>query len=391
MKFTTLLFVFLLAIVFACESVKNNAQEEQLSGAMLVQTGNIVFKADSVTSYRNSYYDVISYDGKECLGLVNKNDNSLRFYNIQNKKQIKKIEFPREGPQGLTDLRAFIYRNPDSLFVFDNYGKKVLLVDFNGNLKKEYSIENEKGERLYAFARRLLSMETRPVFVKNKIYMYGFKKYNLFNPSELFEECDLEIEIDLEKETFRYIPIRYPDIYHENSYFITYSRTFDFTKNEFILSFGIDENIWTFNPEDLAKEKFSAKSQHIGKISPIDETALKSGAGSIEQYVVETPAYGLLIYDKYRDVYYRFAYHGVAFKNSDREFNTIENSSFSIVVLDKKKKKIGETYFEKEKYDFHGSFVASDGLYISTANRNNPELDEDKIAFARFTLESGEE
>jgi len=99
------------------------------------------------------------------------------------------------------------------------------------------------------------------------------------------------------------------------------------------------------------------------------------------------PKYHNIMYDKYRDVYYRIAEFPYEFKANESPFDDPKGREFSVIIFDKDFNIIGETKFPGNKYFYKMSFVGRDGLYISENNLANPEFDENKLVFACFTLE----
>lgn len=103
----------------------------------------------------------------------------------------------------------------------------------------------------------------------------------------------------------------------------------------------------------------------------------------------EKAKYWHLMYDKYRDVYYRFAEMPCELADNEDPYDNFAPRAreFSVIVLNKDFRIIGETKFPGNKYFYKMSFVGRDSLYISENNLANPEFDEDKLVFACFKLE----
>lgn len=98
--------------------------------------------------------------------------------------------------------------------------------------------------------------------------------------------------------------------------------------------------------------------------------------------------YGSLIYDKYRNVYCRFAYPEVEL---DPKVNWFKRSffgrkKFSVIILDHNFNIIGETLFPEEIYNSYVYFVHEDGLYISDNYQINNDQSEDIVSFVCFDL-----
>jgi hypothetical protein len=97
------------------------------------------------------------------------------------------------------------------------------------------------------------------------------------------------------------------------------------------------------------------------------------------------------MYDKYRNVYYRFVEHPCELAKDEGYMDEPKAREFSVIILDKDFQIIGETKFPGNKYFIRMSFVGRDGLYISENNLANPDFDEDKLVFACFKLEDVKE
>ena len=103
----------------------------------------------------------------------------------------------------------------------------------------------------------------------------------------------------------------------------------------------------------------------------------------------ERSNYGNLLYDKYRDVYYRIAFPQTEIE--DKQINTMElmrygRKVFSIIILDNQFNIIGETLFPAYTYNSNLIFIREDGIYISNSHFMNPEFSDDILSFHKFEL-----
>lgn len=102
---------------------------------------------------------------------------------------------------------------------------------------------------------------------------------------------------------------------------------------------------------------------------------------------IETAKYGNLIHDPYRNVYYRFAFQDTPLEaDEDLQVASVFRKNFSIIILNKDYKVIGEYFSPNNLYLPSLFFVAKDGLYISSNHVKNPDFSEDRLVFKRFTL-----
>jgi hypothetical protein len=100
------------------------------------------------------------------------------------------------------------------------------------------------------------------------------------------------------------------------------------------------------------------------------------------QYMNTSSRYDNLIYDAYRNLYYRFAYPTLDLTDLN-EIQRLRTSPgpFVIMVLDDELNVLGETYFEAGRYLPTNFFIHQDGLYISINHPDNPANEEDMFKF----------
>lgn len=103
----------------------------------------------------------------------------------------------------------------------------------------------------------------------------------------------------------------------------------------------------------------------------------------------ELPFYGDVVYDRFREVYYRIAYprEDLELTESFVDLWQSGRSRFSVIVLDKDFQIIGETMLPANRYRSDLYYVASDGFYISDSHYKSPDYDEDSLGFRRFVVD----
>jgi hypothetical protein len=141
-----------------------------------------------------------------------------------------------------------------------------------------------------------------------------------------------------------------------------FSREFD--GRRFIYSFYGNEDIVVASIDHQTIEKRNAKSRHIDKIIFREVPHNPQTGTKLER---EIAAYGDLIYDKYREVYYRFAYPETVL-DPDRSYLKsfhFGRKKFSVIILDRDLNIIGETLFPEGIFNSYVYFVHKNGLYIS--------------------------
>jgi hypothetical protein len=150
------------------------------------------------------------------------------------------------------------------------------------------------------------------------------------------------------------------------------------------MNFASDHNLWEADGHSSPISHL-VKSKYLDVISsfkPIDD--FNESIVANQQNLIENPFYFALEYSENEDVYYRFVYLGVHYLNENGDINTYQDSNYSIMKLDNKFQVIDEVFIPKGKYNFNIFFTTAAGLFLSTANMNNPDLDEDTMVFHKI-------
>jgi len=208
---------------------------------------------------------------------------------------------------------------------------------------------------------------------------------NQNKPNQFFRiPLGANYDIKLEKMTVNFI--KYPDIYqHGEKWGFYHSQSSQCVNNkaEIIVSFPLDPNVYVYNKNgNMVKVVNAPCSYFLGKITPFEHP------GEEEKYSYNEDKYEQIIYDKYRDIYYRFATKGVAGKipvSSEMLYKGLFKPLY-IIILDKNLSKIGEVELPENSYYFLNSFVSTDGLYISNSHPNNSNKSENQLTFSCYQL-----
>ena len=134
-------------------------------------------------------------------------------------------------------------------------------------------------------------------------------------------------------------------------------------------------------------EKKKAKSKYLDNV-----TVFRSNEEDFQRMVkaqCEHASYGKIVYDKYRDVYYRFAYPPCDASDYSGDYVELLRSgrkSFAILILDNQLNVVGETSFPAYTYNSNLSFILEDGLYVSLNHIKNPDYSDDILRFQKLEL-----
>ena len=381
--FITALFVL---IFMSCQSAKKNNTERQ-NEVELVAEKQLVFPLDEQTYYLSKSMFQFEENGKEYLHFENtrKSLYNIVIFDIENRQIAKQIPLHKTGPNGLP---AVFGSRPSP-------GAQYILVAQN-NISRISSI-NDKGEviRNYNFqtpesqftSLHLGSYYNTPGFVKDSCL---FLKIGIPKPDmkrEDWPKTHMFASLDLRTGKVKWVPIFYPPIFKEEYENIDggygFSYDYNYKENRLICGFfGYDSVLGT---DDLKHIRwYNAKSRYLKSMRPKLGNAM-AGINSIIEFC-ETPKYWHIMYDKYRDVYYRFAEMPYKLAPNESPYDEPKGKEFSVIVLNEDFEIIGETKFPGKKYFYKMSFVGREGLYISENNLENPQFDENKLVFTCFKI-----
>ena len=145
--------------------------------------------------------------------------------------------------------------------------------------------------------------------------------------------------------------------------------------------------------QEKVTNKVKVKSDYINSLHYVNELPRTHEEALINR--LSHDIYGIVLYDKYRDCFYRFFYPGYT---DDEEYPIdklwmLRNSRpfIGVMVLDKDLNILGEHIFDK--FQVHTSsnvFVGEEGLYLSLNNKNSPDYDEDHLRYMVVRFDVGE-
>lgn len=344
------------------------------------------FELDNDTYY-NAFYLYVFKDslGQEYLSFLNYRTNQILFYDFSSCQLLFKTELAHEGPHGVSRISGYYIKDWNNIYI-SSYGISGLIrIDTAGLVcqKIPYGKTNEGYEIVPSYdpsSRPYIP----PIFIDSKIYITQKAVDRLYTATQ----TPISVVIDTLNKSFIQCPFFYGDIltkdYLNKSGDTRFSRDYD--GEHFIYSFYTDEHIYVTSIDHKQVRKIKVKSKYIHKIKN-EIIPGNSDPNLVVKNTLERAQYGDLIYDKYRNVYYRFAYPQTELDFDNYLQRTFfGRKRFSVIILDKKFNIIGETLFPESIYNSYVFFIHSDGLYISRDYQINYDQSDDKLNFQLFDL-----
>ena len=381
--FITALFVL---IFMSCQSAKKNNTERQ-NEVELVAEKQLVFPLDEQTYYLSKSMFQFEENGKEYLHFENtqKSLYDIVIFDIENRQIAKRIPLSKTGPNGLPAVSGS-RPSPDSkqILISQNNIGRLSTINNQGEVVRNYPVETPEG-RFTAFF--FCSYYNTPAFVKDSCI---FLNQDILKPNmkrEDWPQTHMFASLNLKTGKFKWVPIFYPPIFKEEYDNIAgghgFSYDYNYKERRLVCGFfGYDSLMVT---DDLKHIRwYNAKSKYLKSMKPKLGNSME-GINAIIK-LNENPRYWHIMYDKYRNVYYRFAEMPYKLAPNESPYDEPKGKEFSVIVLNKDFEIIGETRFPGKKYFYKMSFVGREGLYISENNLENPQFDENKLVFTCFKI-----
>lgn len=330
--------------------------------------------------------------GKSFLSFQNLPESEILIYEMESGRPVKKVRVRTEGDNAVTGaFGGYLMTDMSHIFIPSLYVNTIFVVDTIGKVGQriQYS-ETADGRSLLPF---IPDGNSQMVFVGNKLYIP--QKMNLRLGDKALQESPVRAVIDTVRHAVEALPMRFPplisakDFGTVGAFGASYSCCYD--GENFVYSFAADEDLYVTSAahQEIAKKK--AKSRYVERVE-----VFRSAEGDFQKMLkaqCEHAAYGKILYDKYRDVYYRFVYPPCEIDDYSGDYLDLYRSgrkTFSVMILDKQLQVIGETSFPAYTYNSYLAFVLEDGLYISLSHIKNPDYSDDVLCFRKLVLKGAE-
>jgi hypothetical protein len=372
-------------VFFGCELKKNDVKSESQPNYIKTlekSSKKIRLEIDEETPNISPHF---SYYDPDSIWFFNLNqiNNEIQMFNLNTQTLHARVKFEQEGNNGVGRIFGFHIHNLDSIFLFPPSVGQIILTDTSKVIKSKITYKVPDG--LTSAFVLSSSYYSPPTVINNKLIVKSLvqAEYRTITDKQLSSNS-LAYSIDLQTGNVKVLPHFYPKGYLPNGP-RHFEHSIAVTDSKIVYSFFADHNLYYADLEGSALEKKNAPSSYLkGEFEdfPLDGRRMDS-----YKYLFSSPHYESLMYDKYRNVFYRFCYPKVELDDESEIIKSrIYRKLFSIMILDSELNIIGETKFEDEKFFSNNAFVAREGIYISINHTDNPKNEEDYLQFQLFEL-----
>ncbi len=257
----------------------------------------------------------------------------------------------------------YYYINKDSIFLINRHYGTIHLINSSNELIDSWQIPLVIDSVRYVID---ITRQCDIVLKDSDLYLkvYGVKgKDYIYN-------FNIDMIYNLKSKKITKLFMNYPNTYstthnwsNSGSIFTRIIKSDD----EIIYNFPAFEDIILYSLKNNSTKNIKLQnSKYIEEFPPpcFANNWKELGTEYIRTYWIDKPFYKQLIYDKYRNLFYRIVSHAQPLRDSLNNYNDNFTRNWSIMVFDDSFNYITEQFFQGRKYNPFYTFVAKEGLII---------------------------
>lgn len=334
--------------------------------------------------YTQMYKDT---SGIRYLTLLNTYTNSIYFYDYTTLNYVKQIVLDKKGPDGILKPMGYYIKSIDSIYVYNMVLPEVVLINSAGKVVDKKSLRGEdKAEEWYEKYPQYVPETVTPfIKYKGKLFLTGQSVTSL--PSTSIDKFKFTAMMDIGRKEIDFIH-NYPEELYGNDYNWygdLYTKVYPALHpdgDKLIYSFPVSHDLYMMDINGDSSKKVYAGSNEAGTISSIPKEVNKVSSENLYEHYASQDLYTAIIYDKYRNLYYRFITRAIPNAN---EHHRPKDKPIGIIIMDAEFKYLGEvTLGTGHQWYWQNSFVTKEGLNIEYLDHE--DIDEIYLTLKIFTL-----
>lgn len=364
--------LFLLLITLSCSTKKEKYE------LIFKVFESIQIPLDSAESPSGTTFQYIYSDSGEFLAIQNKAVHAIEIFNLNSKNHEKQIKLQKDGPNRSGEVNGFRIFSNDSLLVA-SYPQKLMLFNFEGIKKAEFPVKDTQNDVNYISS----TSEIPFLFEGKKVFgaQPFFRNFFDMTASDLGKYSHIyQLDMESDNPETDWLPISNPeDSWKEGKKVSKF--TWTDRGDSILVSPYNDHRIWVISKiQKKLLTRLEAKAPDVNQFHIIK--GLPSGdQGIIEE--LEADRYELFLYDKFRQVFYRFYFVGIDVNDFEIHYRNLYSNrpKIGILILNTDLEIIGNHLFETHEIEPWNYFVGKKGLYVSTNNPNRDDFDENFLRY----------
>jgi len=378
-------------ILFFFISCNDNISRQYLIKAKKAKDARAYsLKIDSIqipianSDYSTIYYTYSTYsvNGTDYLVGYNSRHTSLDIFNLTRRSAVKQVNLSADSfflnkldkqdlnkGKSITDICII---NLDSIII--NFSNQKLII-LDTALKKK----------------RVIFLDSLPVHNNLAGYPISYSNYFRMVPynnrvllNEIYFDSNWSVKrpcfatLDLTTEKMSPLPIYYSDYLYDikgKAGFLGMINTSGYQKDGLLTyNYLYESNIYQYNAKDTTITCYGATTSKGRNI--VKPFFYKEGDDlkNWQIHNIESAQFFCVMYDKFRNVYYRFSLRDIPYKNG-KYFNSILDKPLTLMIFNDKFEVIEELQLPMYTYAPNTWFITAEGLFISSANKKRENVD----------------
>lgn len=386
------LLFFILLFMVSCGERQSSASDDQMA---LVGSDTLAFSLDAGTFYDAAALFQFEDKGKEYLLFQNDRHRGkprLLIFDIEKQNVFKTVPLYEEGPNGIPVISGGWPLDMDH-FIVTTLSIYCCIVDNKGNILNKLQLYDggwkdwKELYKDYCFS-TFKNYCASPAIVRDSLLYFNQYRTGYPHKPGDWKNTSMFAYANLNDGKMSKTAFTYPSIFNEEEVLTTksYDPVFSYADTGKDVAVSLKQYDSILVSSDFKNVRtYNAKSRYFPSIRPRLYNAYKDLLVWMQEEYLK-PRYHHLLYDKYRDVFYRFALMPYQFPQGKIPTGDPSGQEFSVIILNNKYEIIGETKFPGNTYHYRMCFVGKKGLYLSLNNQENHNFDEDKLEFRCFTL-----
>lgn len=371
--------IYICLLIISCEGPKEEKLNFIFDELSIEMTGNM-----PVNPGQNQ---LIESDSGEYLMIYNNFSNSYQFLDFPSGDLIHEIPLEFDGEHSIRGFSGGRILNKDSIWILTN-PPAIVLINFKGEVLQRKRITNDLLPITYinAFQHKAPFQNGKRIFGTQPLFMnhHGMGKEDIRKHQLIFS-------YDFDLDSIQWYDVFYPEEYWDRGKKLS-EYSWAERDGKLYIAPWYDHEIQIFDMETgniLNKEQ--VESEHINHFDYVNELPKSALEGLKNRLVYDR--YGSLVYDQYRDVFYRLFLPRIELEEN-YSVEDIQKLNWSrpyagIMALDKDLNVLGEHIFERfEVFTEYNYFVGKEGLYLSLNNEFHPDYEEDRFRYMVLKLDT---
>ncbi len=361
------------SLLWGCDTyklVENTSSEAGYSYKM--DTVSIFIDSASLQSY-NVYSTFIENDIAYLAG-YNSFNHTVDVFDLAKNEFRHHIQLVHQGPNAVGEIEGLFWHTSDSIFA---YAMNTLsIINKAGDLVDRIPLIGPNPEVAY-----VNNLYFRTIYNKERNVVYFFN----LTPADkkaMYLNAPLISELHLSTKRLEDLPITYSQYYKKNNGalgFLSWVNLWETMDQKIIYNFQYESNVYSYDMDSEKVKNYGAKTEEFSNLSGLVRT---NEEGEVwVSHALENTHFFPVIYDKYRNLHYRFNWGNIPSSQEDSHNSSFMDKPLSVTVLDAGFNWVMEIRLPDNTININTWFVSKEGLYMSPTHPNKTDVKLDYLEF----------